>query len=93
MVTFCIIPARYASRRFPGKVLAHLHGKPIIQHVYERAKKSSLIDEVFVATDDRRIHNTVKSFGGQAIMTSEKHPSGTDRIAEAIDKLIQYGYN
>jgi len=93
MVTLCIIPARYASKRFPGKVLAHLHGKPVIQHVYERAKTSSSIDEVFVATDDKRIYNTVKNFGGQAIMTSEKHPSGTDRIAEAIDKLIKHGYN
>lgn len=93
MVTFCIIPARYSSTRFPGKVLAYLHGKPIIQHVYERAKKSKLIDEVFVATDNRRIYETVEAFGGKAIMTSEKHPSGTDRISEAVDKLIQYGYN
>lgn len=93
MVIFCVIPARYGSTRFPGKVLAYLHGKPVIQHVYERAKKSELIDEVFVATDDRRIFETVETFGGKAIMTSERHPSGTDRIAEAIDKLIQYGYN
>lgn len=93
MVTFCIIPARYSSTRFPGKVLAYLHGKHVIQHVYERAKRSKLIDEVFVATDDRKIYEAVEAFGGKAIMTSERHPSGTDRIFEAIDKLIQYGYN
>lgn len=93
MVTICIIPARYGSMRFPGKPLALLKNKPIIQHVYEKAKASKLINEVFIATDDLRIFNTVESFGGKAIMTSREHLSGTDRIAEGVDKLIKEGYN
>lgn len=93
MVTICLIPARYGSTRFPGKPLAILKNKPIIQHVYERAKSSKLIDDVFIATDDNRILHTVESFGGKAIMTSSEHPSGTDRIAEAVDKLLKEGYN
>lgn len=93
MVTICLIPATYGSTRFPGKPLAILKNKPIIQHVYERAKSSKLIDDVFVATDDSRILHTVESFGGKAIMTSSNHPSGTDRIAEAVDKLLKEGYN
>lgn len=92
MVTVCIIPARFASTRFPGKPLALLKDKPIIQHVYERAKLSKLIEDVFVATDDDRILTAVEKFGGKAIMTSSKHPSGTDRIAEAVDKLVKDGY-
>ncbi|MGB9710364.1 MAG: 3-deoxy-manno-octulosonate cytidylyltransferase [Thermodesulfovibrio sp.] len=92
MVTI-IIPARFASTRFPGKVLAPLKNKPIIQHVYEKAKASQLVDEVFVATDDERIFQCVTAFGGKAIMTSKKHLSGTDRIAEAVDILIEDGYN
>lgn len=93
MVTLCLIPARYASTRFPGKPLALLKSKPIIQHVYEKAKLSHLIDDVFVATDDFRIVNAVESFGGKSIMTSKYHPSGTDRIAEAVDKLLKEGYD
>lgn len=93
MVTFCVIPARYGSLRFPGKPLALIKDKPLVQHVYEKAKASKLITEVFVATDDIRIFNTVKHFGGNAIMTSSKHPSGTDRIFEAVDKLIKEGYS
>lgn len=93
MVTLCIIPARYGSKRFPGKPLALLNKKPIIQHVYENAKKSTLIDDVFVATDDVRILKTVESFGGKAIMTSTEAPSGTDRIAEAVDELMKEGYH
>lgn len=93
MVTICIIPARFASTRFPGKPLVLLRNKPLIQHVYERAKASHLIDDVFVATDDERIFNCVEKFGGKAIMTSKMHPSGTDRIAEAVDILIKEGYN
>ena len=77
-----IIPARYASSRFPGKPLAMLAGKPMIQHVWEKAIASSA-DVVAVATDDERIADAVKKFGGVAIMTSPDHPSGTDRIAEA----------
>ena len=78
-----IIPARYASTRFPGKPLALLGGKPIIQHVYEQVKRC--IDDVWVATDDQRIIDVVSAFGGKAIMTSDSHKSGTDRIHEAAD--------
>ena len=78
-----IIPARYASTRFPGKPLIIINGKPMIQLVYEQALKSEL-DAVVVATDDFRIADTVSSFGGNVVMTSENHPSGTDRCAEAL---------
>jgi len=76
-----IIPARYASIRFPGKPLADLQGKAMIQHVYEQA--GTVFDEVYVATDDERIKNAVEGFGGRSVMTSHLHPSGTDRCAEA----------
>lgn len=79
-----IIPARYDSVRFPGKILASRTGKPLIQHVYERATKARLIDRVIVATDDERIVSAVKAFGGEAIMTRRDHPNGTTRIAEAV---------
>ena len=78
-----VIPSRYASSRFPGKPLALLGGRPMVQHVYEKAAASSA-DMVLVATDDERIFNAVEGFGGKAVMTSENHPSGTDRIAEAV---------
>jgi len=77
-----IIPARYASSRFPGKPLIDLKGKTMIQRVYEGAKKSTRITEVIVATDDQRIYDEVVRFGGKAMMTNENHPSGTDRCAE-----------
>jgi len=80
-----IIPARYASTRFPGKPLAILGGKPVIQRVYEQAV--SVLGEAFVATDDERILKAVEQFGGQAVMTSADHKSGTDRIEEASQKL------
>mgnify|MGYP005614433835 FL=1 len=80
-----LIPARYASTRFPGKPLALLAGKPVIQHVYEQASK--VLDAVYVATDDERIYNKVKEFGGKAVMTSTEHHSGTDRIEEALQKI------
>ncbi len=80
-----IIPARYASSRFPGKPLALLAGKPMIQHVYEKAA-ASCADAVFVATDDSRIADAVTAFGGKPVMTRADHPSGTDRIAEAAAK-------
>lgn len=80
-----IIPARYASTRFPGKPLADMNGKPMIQRVYEQVKKC--VDKVFVATDDERIFNAVEAFGGNAVMTSENHKSGTDRCAEAYNKV------
>src|SRR3990172_9087928 len=85
-----IIPARYASTRFPGKPLALIAGKPMIQHVYERAMKSRSSQAVFVAVDDRRIFECVEGFGGKALMTSENHPSGTDRIAEAVQKIENF---
>ncbi|MBI4654611.1 MAG: 3-deoxy-manno-octulosonate cytidylyltransferase [Nitrospirae bacterium] len=78
-----IIPARFSSTRFPGKPLAILKGKPLIQHVYENAVCAKLIDAVIVATDDNRIFDAVTGFGGKAVMTSPEHFSGTDRIAEA----------
>ncbi len=87
MVFLGIIPARYASTRFPGKPLAIINGKPMIQHVYENAKTA--LDEVWVATDDQRIFDSVISFGGNAIFTSEDHKSGTDRCAEAAQKIAQ----
>ena len=77
-----IIPARYASSRFPGKPLIDLKGKTMIQRVYEGAKKTTRITEVIVATDDQRIYDEVVRFGGKAMMTNENHPSGTDRCAE-----------
>jgi len=79
-----IIPARYASSRFPGKPLAVIHGKTMVQRVYEQAKKSASLSQVVVATDDERIHDHVKSFGGHCVMTSVDHPSGTDRCFEAL---------
>ena len=76
-----IIPARYASTRFPGKPLADLGGKPMIQRVYEQAKQ--VLDTVIVATDDQRIYDCVQSFGGEVVMTSPDHTCGTDRVYEA----------
>ena len=76
-----IIPARYASTRFPGKPLADIGGKPMIQRVYEQAKKA--LDTVVVATDDQRIYDCVKGFGGEVVMTRADHKCGTDRCLEA----------
>ncbi|MDZ7359749.1 MAG: 3-deoxy-manno-octulosonate cytidylyltransferase [candidate division KSB1 bacterium] len=81
-----IIPARYGSTRFPGKPLALLAGKPMVQWVYERAAQAELLSEVIVATDDQRIFETVKKFGGRVVMTRPDHPSGSDRIAEVAAK-------
>ena len=78
-----IIPARYHSKRFEGKPLALIKGKPMIQHVYERAMAAPILSRVAVATDDERIAECVRSFGGEAVMTSSEHASGTDRLAEA----------
>lgn len=80
-----IIPARYASSRFPGKPLADMDGKPMIQRVYEQVKKA--LDDVYVATDDERIFDAVNRFGGKAVMTSEAHKSGTDRCREVFSKI------
>lgn len=81
----CLIPARYASTRFPGKPLAQLGGKSVIQHVYERAK--TCFEHVFVCTDDERICQAVTEFGGQSVMTSSTHHSGTERCNEAYGLL------
>jgi len=82
-----LIPARYGSVRFPGKPLALILGKPLIQWVYERARQAPGLDGLWVATDDERIKVCVETFGGQALMTREDHPSGSDRLAEAAGLL------
>ncbi|CAH2031206.1 3-deoxy-manno-octulosonate cytidylyltransferase [Trichlorobacter ammonificans] len=87
MTIIAIIPARYGSTRFPGKALADLAGKPIIQHVYERARAASLVSRVIVATDDRRIADVIRQVGGEAVMTSSSHETGTDRLAEVARGL------
>ncbi len=84
MKCIAIIPARFASTRFPGKPLVEINGKPMVQHVYERAMSSELFQRVIVATDDERIQSTVLGFGGEAVMTNSSHKSGTDRCGEAI---------
>ena len=86
-----IIPARYASTRFPGKPLASLGGRPLIQHVCERAARARRIERIVVATDDERIRSAVAAFGGEAVMTSPDHGSGTDRVAEAVEHLERRG--
>lgn len=86
MKFIAIIPARYASSRFPGKPLADIHGKPMIRRVYERV--AGVFEDVWVATDDARIEHAVLDFGGRAVMTSGTHRSGTDRCAEAL-RLIE----
>ena len=85
MNVLAIIPARYASTRFPAKPLALLGGKPIVQRVYEQVTK--VVERVVVATDDKRIYDAVATFGGEVVMTSTEHRSGTDRCAEAYRKL------
>ncbi|MGY3052162.1 3-deoxy-manno-octulosonate cytidylyltransferase (CMP-KDO synthetase) [Pedobacter sp. UYEF25] len=85
-----IIPARYASTRFPGKPLAEIGGKSMIQRVYEQASKSPALNKVIVATDDERIADAVTSFGGEFVLTSESHQSGTDRCAEVANYFPDY---
>ena len=80
-----VIPARYASTRFPGKPLAMLGGKTVIERVYQQVRK--VVDEVYIATDDERIAQAVNDFGGRAVMTSPNHQSGTDRIEEVVEKV------
>ena len=87
MAVVAIIPIRYASTRFPGKPLALIGGKPMIQHVYENTCKTPGLSRVIVATDDARIVKTVGDFGGEVVLTSKKHASGTDRVAEVARKL------
>lgn len=82
-----VIPARYYSSRFPGKPLADLNGHPMIYHVYQQASKVVGLDRLVVATDDERIRDAVVAFGGEAMMTSSRHATGTDRVAEAVQQL------
>lgn len=82
-----VIPARYASSRFPGKPLAALCGRPLVHHVYERARRSKTLARVVVATDDLRIRDAVAAFGGEVQLTAAHHPSGTDRVAEVAASL------
>jgi 3-deoxy-manno-octulosonate cytidylyltransferase (CMP-KDO synthetase) len=82
-----VIPARWASTRFEGKVLAMIKDKPMIQHVWERSKQCECLDDLIVACDDERIYNAVEQFGGKAVFTSKEHGSGTDRIAEAVESM------
>jgi 3-deoxy-manno-octulosonate cytidylyltransferase (CMP-KDO synthetase) len=82
-----IIPARFASTRFPGKPLVDIAGKSMVHRVYEQAMKSSSLSDVIVATDDARIERAVNDFGGKVCLTSDQHPSGTDRCAEVVEKL------
>ncbi len=87
MKTIGIIPARYASTRLPGKPLKDICGKPMIQHVYERAGKAKLLDDIIVATDDQRIVDVVEGFGGKAVLTSVDHPNGSSRAAEVVANM------
>jgi 3-deoxy-manno-octulosonate cytidylyltransferase (CMP-KDO synthetase) len=87
MAVVAIIPARYGSTRLPGKPLATIGGKPMIQHVYESTSRAKELDRVVVATDDYRIEETVKKFGGEVVMTAKDHPTGTDRLAEVARKV------
>ena len=87
MKVTAIIPSRFESKRFPGKALADIQGKTMIQHVYEQVQKSTLIDTVYVATDSDAIRSSIEELNGNAIMTSKKCSSGTDRVAEAARTL------
>ncbi len=86
MKVICVIPARYASTRLPGKPLKLIAGKPMIQRVWEQARKAQIPSEVIVATDDRRVYDAVIAFGGNVCMTREDHPNGTSRLAEVAEK-------
>ncbi len=87
MKTICVIPARYSSTRLPGKPLKLIAGVPMICRVYDRAAKAKLIEKTIVATDDERIFNAVKEYGGEAMMTRADHPTGTDRLAEVANNF------
>jgi len=87
MKIVAIIPCRYDSKRFQGKALMAVFGKPLVQWVYEGAKQTAILSDVVVATDDERIYRTVESFGGRVLMTAPTHRSGSDRVAEAAGKL------
>ncbi len=82
-----VIPARFSSTRFEGKVLAKIYDKPLIQYVYENARRAKLLDDLVVATDDQRVMEAVKEFGGKALLTAKEHKSGTDRLKEVVDPI------
>ena len=86
MKVICVIPARYASTRLPGKPLKLIAGKSMIRRVYEQAKKAKMPADVIVATDDKRVYDAVAAFGGKACMTREDHPNGTSRLAEVAER-------
>jgi len=90
MAVLGVIPARYASQRFPGKVIAPIGRKPMVQWVYEAASKCSDLDKLIVATDDERVRDAVKAFGGEVLMTSEHHKAGSDRLAEVAEFYKDY---
>jgi 3-deoxy-manno-octulosonate cytidylyltransferase (CMP-KDO synthetase) len=85
--TVIVIPARYESKRFAGKALAEIRGKPLIEHVYRRAQKVRGVEQVLVATDDRRIQDCVEAFGGRAVISAAAHRCGSERVAEAAEAL------
>ena len=87
MKSIGVIPARWQSTRFEGKVLARIAGKPMIQHVWQQAKKSQMLDEVIIACDEEEVLKSAQDFGARAILTSKNHTSGTDRIAEAVGNI------
>ncbi len=93
MKTIGIIPARYASTRFPGKPLVDIFGKSMIQRVYEQALKAETLDHVIVATDDQQIFDHVNQFGGEVTMTSNSHNSGTSRCLEVVEKQFNYNFD
>lgn len=82
-----VIPARWASTRFEGKMLANLNGRPLIEHVWRQAKKSRILEDVIIACDDKRIWDAAVNFGAKVVMTAQDHESGTDRIAEAVSNI------
>lgn len=90
MKVLCVIPARYASTRLPGKPLAMIAGKPMIQHVYERASQAKRPQTVLVATDHKLVYEAVQAFGGKTMLTSPEHPTGTDRLAEVARAHADY---
>ena len=87
MKILAVIPARYESTRFPGKVLAKDTGKYLVQHTWERAKQAKLLDSVLIAADDTKVVEAAKSFSADCVLTSKDHQSGTDRIAEAVTNI------
>jgi len=87
MNTLCVIPVRYASQRLPGKALAEIAGKPMVQWVWESAMRAKVFRQVIIATDDERIQKKATHFGAEVMMTSPSHPSGTDRVAEVVRKV------